>query len=524
MTRRWPRLVPVGVVLALFAVPLRGLLIAQGPPMEEGFMLVFPERVLAGDIPNVDFLHLYGPGSLWALAGAYWVFGTSLLTERLFGLAQEVALVLGVLWLARPWGRVAATVCAAISLVLIVPPIGLTAIAWTGAVALGLWALVAGIAAWDGDRRLALLAGVLGGAALLFRPDAVLAVTAGLVAVGWWLTPALRKRLAAGAALGVAPFLIHLATAGVGAVWRGLVVEPVVELRPGRRLPVPPSPDRFDGFLQRADALEPQWPLPAIDLPAQLTAWFFLLLASIALLVFVAVRRRGEPLDRRLAVLAAFSAGLAPQALQRADSTHLAWVSTVAVAFVPLALARLANRPPALAAGVVLAGVLVLIPHYTARGYGELAAGTFGLHRSGWAVRNDGRTFYAGRPDVAADLQPVLEEADRRSEPGDRLFVGPLDLRRTPYVDSFVYFLLPDLEPATYFIEMDPGVADAPGSGMAEDLASADFAILSPRWDGWEEPNESVRLGSDETARVLDERFCPVAGEGTLYVLYERCR
>ena len=28
-------------------------------------MLVFPERLLHGDIPNRDFLHLYGPGSLW---------------------------------------------------------------------------------------------------------------------------------------------------------------------------------------------------------------------------------------------------------------------------------------------------------------------------------------------------------------------------------------------------------------------------------------------------------------------------
>jgi len=50
--------------------------------MEEGFMLVFPEWVLHGAIPDRDFLHLYGPGSLWALAGAFKVFGVSLLTER----------------------------------------------------------------------------------------------------------------------------------------------------------------------------------------------------------------------------------------------------------------------------------------------------------------------------------------------------------------------------------------------------------------------------------------------------------
>ena len=78
-TRTW-------IVLAILAVfvllPLRGLLRNQGPPMEEGFMLVFPERVLEGDLPNRDFLHLYGPGSLWALAATFKVFGTALKKAR----------------------------------------------------------------------------------------------------------------------------------------------------------------------------------------------------------------------------------------------------------------------------------------------------------------------------------------------------------------------------------------------------------------------------------------------------------
>src|SRR5450759_3842494 len=86
-SRWWQRvetgdLVAIGILLVAFLVPLRGLLRIQGPPMEEGFMLVFPERVLRGAIPNKDFLHLYGPGSLWVLAGVYKVFGTSLTVER----------------------------------------------------------------------------------------------------------------------------------------------------------------------------------------------------------------------------------------------------------------------------------------------------------------------------------------------------------------------------------------------------------------------------------------------------------
>ena len=122
--RRWrPHLldvVAVGIVVVAFALPLRGLLRYQGPPMEEGFMLAFPQEVLRGSVPNEDFLHLYGPGSLWVLAGAFKAFGTSLATERWFGLLQHAGIVFGVWAVARYWGRRTATVCALVSLVIVV--------------------------------------------------------------------------------------------------------------------------------------------------------------------------------------------------------------------------------------------------------------------------------------------------------------------------------------------------------------------------------------------------------------------
>ncbi len=59
--RRGGRSACVAVVVAL---PLRGLYRTPARTMEEGFMLAFPERMLKGAVPNVDFLHLYGPGSL----------------------------------------------------------------------------------------------------------------------------------------------------------------------------------------------------------------------------------------------------------------------------------------------------------------------------------------------------------------------------------------------------------------------------------------------------------------------------
>ena len=67
--------------------------------------------------------------------------------------------------------------------------------------------------------------------------------------------------------------------------------------------------------------------------------------------------------------------------------------------------------------------------------------------------------------------------------------------------------------------KIERGVVD-----VAEDLASADIAILSSVWNDWEEPNDSRDFGSDEPNEVLKEQFCLVDtyGDG-LYELYERC-
>ena len=74
------------------------------------------------------------------------------------------------------------------ALVIIIGPIGLTALAWNGAVALGVCGLALGLAGRrraeagetrSADRRL-LGAGLLAGLALLFRPDLVVAVVVGL--------------------------------------------------------------------------------------------------------------------------------------------------------------------------------------------------------------------------------------------------------------------------------------------------------------------------------------------------------
>ena len=533
--------IALGVLLLAFAVPLYGELRNQGPPMEEGFMLVFPEMVMEGLVPNKDFLHLYGPGSLWVLAGVFEVFGVSLTAQRLVGLAQHVGLVVAVFAVARLWSRSLALLCALIALLIIVPPTGLTALAWVGAVAFGLWAVHLGLRSrhaiddrWAG--RAALGAGLLAGASLLYRPDLVVALTLATLALIRGMAPERVRRMAIGLAVGVSPYLVHVAMAGIGPAFEGMVIDPVFRLRGGRRLAIPPPPDELQGFLQKAGDLEPLgWPLPMLSSAAQITVWFFLLLTSVAVVVVVAVLLiRNEPTSpraRTLLVVAAFGAGLLPQALQRADTAHLAWVSCVPVAFLPIALAELLRRRGVLddrrrgllAGTTVLVVVTLAIPVYTARSYAQLVSETFGRNRISYEITHRGRTFYYGRPDVAAALPPMLQDVEAISEPGDRLFVGTSDLRKTPYNDSFIYYLLPQLEVATYYVELDPGVANEEGSGLAEDVASADVVVLTSVWDDWDEPNDARLVGSDEPNQVLRSQFCSVGAYGGLYELLRRC-
>jgi hypothetical protein len=544
LTTRQRNFIVFGIIALGFLIPLRGLLRSQGPAMEEGFMLVFPERVLHGDLPNRDFLHLYGPGSLWVLAGVFKAFGVSLTAERLVGLLQQVGVVLGVYALARHWGRTIALLCAITSLVIIVPPVGLTALGWVGGVALGLLGLALALESRrvpDGRRarRYAFLGGVLLGFALLYRIDLVLAVGLAVLVMLRGAGRPRSKWLLGGIAAGVAPYVIQLATAGVGTTFRGMILDPVVYLRGGRRLPTPPPWDHLDGFLQKVGAIKPlSWPVPSFSTAQQLTLWFFFLLGSVGFLLFVAGWRlrenRASFTARVLATVAVFSVGLLPQAIQRVDSAHFAWVSCVPIAFLPIGIAEVlkAKAPRVrvrarnlIAGGSVLVFLLALLPFFTARTYTDFSLQSIGVHRIAYKIEHRGRIFYHGRPEAARAANELLPVADRISKPGERLFVGPTDLRKTPYSDAYLYYLLPDLVPATYYIEMDPGVANAPNSGLGDDLRSADIAILSTVWNDWDEPNDARKFGSNRPNEILKRDFCLVEkfGRGGVYELYRRC-
>ena len=531
------------IVALVLLLPVPGLMRYQGPPMEEGFMLVFPERMLHGDLPHRDFLHLYGPGSLWVLAAIYKVFGAQITVERLVGLAQHAFVAFGLWSLLRPWGRRIATAGAVVAILILIGPLGLSAMAWNGALAAAVCALAVGAA---GMRREAqggtttwwyAGAGVLAGVALLYRPDLILAVGLGMVALVLQIARGRRRPLVAGLVGTLALYIPHVLTSGIAASIRGMVIEPVFELRAGRSLPVPPSFGHVDGFLQRAGSLRVTgWPLPMLPVSVQIFTWFLLVPGSILVVVIAAWRlRRARPgTDRAMSYwpAALFCAGLLQQAIQRPDTAHLSWVTGISFPLLIAAVAWLVEvarpawtplRTSLTGIGVVAVLLVGVVPFYPLRTYADLVTQTFGFNRFGFPITHEGRTFYFGSAEGAADAQQIVDALAQRARPGDRLIVGPRDLSRTNYSDVFFYHLFPELTPGTRFIEMDPGIADAEGSPLAGELRRNDWLILSDAWNDWSEPNTSSESRSHAADRVVDEDYCEVATTPT-FTLLRRCR
>jgi hypothetical protein len=137
-------------------------------------------------------------------------------------------------------------------------------------------------------------------------------------------------------------------------------------------------------------------------------------------------------------------------------------------------------------------------------------------------VANGGRHFRIQDPTAARELQSAIDAVARVAPRPHTLFVGPTDLRRTNANDAFVYYLLPHLRPASFYVELDPPASKA-GSGLARDVSKADVLLLGSRWNRDSEQNGTRDFGSNAANLVVQRQFCRRAVSGGYEVL-TRCR
>ncbi len=466
-------------------------------------MIVGAERVLNGAVPHRDFHTLYGPGGFWVVAAAFAASGPSVIVERAVGLAYHVAIVLAVFLLVRTSG-VGLAFFAALVALLFLTAMGLGAFAWAGGFAALLWSLVA-LARRDARARDAILAGALGGLAGLFRIElAAVALVAAL--------PMLVRRdrplvLAYVAGLGGALVLLgaHVAMASPAAFYAGYAVNLTYALA-GGRLPLPPT-------------------------DASSAALLVLVLASAAVALAAGisgVARAPRSADERTRLsLGLLAVALLPNVLQRADEFHLIYVGAVTVPLVLPATARWLGHPRAgrraarAATLVVSLALLLLAPRVI------LASARDALRAAGLApytptaVEHGGRSFPLESADTVAEAGATLAAVEGLARSG-RLIVGPKDLSRTYYTDTYLYFLLPDFVPGTYYLEMVANSSNRVGSRLPDDIAAADVLILTSRYDADYEKWTWGMVGDRRALDVVRDCFVVVSTHGPYEVLVRR--
>jgi hypothetical protein len=499
VTSKATAVVAVGVAaaaLAYLAPATEGL----GAAMDEGAVVSYGDRVLEGAVPHRDFLTFYGPGNPWIVGGAFAVFGRSVGTERAVGLAYRLVIVIALLLIGIRLAGVISGVLAGIAAAALMGAEQIWAYATYGALAFGLLGIA--LTAWavtaSGERRatLGLLAGGLaGGVAVLVRFDAVPAVLLGALPL-LTLASARRRWWYAGGLLSVmAVYVVHLALVGPERIAR--VVGDLVASGPGRRLPLPPL-----------TAYPGSW----------LTSAVLVLLLFAAAGVLLWKRSGHEPVGRLLVSLALFGFALLPYVLSRADAPHI-WPFVIMPlslfpALILVGVGTLGSREP-IRRGLV--AVVAFVTLAIVVDYGDL---TLDRARD---LRNVRHAYRGFEDDDSRDAaRSVRARLRALSRPGDSLFVGPQDLRRTNGGPTYMYFVLDEFEPASYYLEMNPGTANREGSGLADELRQADWLILTSEWDNWDEPNESSKLGPAEPNEVVRDDFC-LRLERREYRLYERC-
>lgn len=463
--RRHRYLLP-GLVIALAVVPKLFFLKVPILGMDESILLIYPEQLLDGRVPNRDFFTVYGPGNFAVLAAAFSVFGQSLVVERLVGVAYQAAIVAGVMGVTRRHGFGAHIGAGVVSVLLMAGPT--PALSWMGGLAISVCSLAL---LHRGGHRAAMVAGVLAGLAMCWRYEMAVLVVAAAPLL--WRDARARRYLV-GYAVGLVPTVLHMGVAGRA------VVDNVVLERMGLNA-------QLDSSLLS----------PFVALLAGL-----LLLAGVGMLAMALWRR-----DRVALSSAVLAVLLLPQAFQRVDFVHV--VAMAGSVVFPLALGPLfglmrRSAPP---------GVVEAVAGFAVLAFAVEAALTPGTN----VVHHGGRTLY-GSPAARQVVAAVTEHVPA----GSRVFIGSSDMSVPTVTAIELYQLLPEYRNDFYYLELPVGVAEKHGSPLVADIESADALVLTDPPPGLELQYPHLGTGSQDANRAVAAGFCPVE-ELAVAVIYVAC-
>jgi hypothetical protein len=499
--RTFRKIFVCAVVILIVLVPLWADFEHTAAPMDEGSLLVYPELMLKGEVPYRDFETFYGPGNLWVLSAVYAVSNPNIFVERAVGLAYRILILAAIFMIVQRWSIPLAVGCTFLAGMFILPSL-LAAYAWMGGMVCCLWSIWM-IAAPESKWR-ALGGGILAGSALLFRPDLGPAVIASALPLFLLMRFAQRRYYVVGAFVALLPLAGLTLLASPRELLNNLLLFPLVA-NPARHLP-----------LFSADAY--------------LICLFFVHIAAAVANVIAGAAavyaKRSDPGSRVLLALALFGLGLTHQAAQRIDLLHVICAAFISISMLPLSVflllrlnARTTMSPrkdAILATTMVVIFVDAFVPEISLYFRHEFVNAFQNETPKAVFIAEHGRSFPVPSDQMAVALAKMFDRLDALASPGDRLFVGPADLRRTNRNDTFIYHMMPQLRPSTYFLEMNPRSANRPNSRLAEDVASADWLVLDHVLDAWSEQNESIKCGSDRPMRVVEQQFELCARYGPL--------
>lgn len=468
------------VVVATATSACAWSLFAPTATQDEWSLLIYADQINSGQVPNRDFFTPYGPGTFWPISLAFLASPEpSVFSARAVAIFYHAAVALGVWGLCRNAGRTVAVTAGVFSGLLAA---GLLAIpyGWMLALSSVLWSIVAA------ERRRFLLCGALAAWACTVRPEFVVLVIALMCVL-------IRSKIdltraSTGFAIAALPLIWHLIAAGSDLV-QNVFLDRVTA---ATRFPFPPS-------------------------SPMLRAQLALVLAAILVLIVHAAttKRRMEVVRAVLAI------GILPQALQRTDSEHIAFVG---IAVIPLAVAvvllrvrgalnnsarhRLSRLAPAMATAVAAASLLMAF-----------------VAPRGVILTYHDRKVVMQDEDVARETAAVADAIETVGQTyKSPVLIGTDNMSRAAIIETGYYFLLPEFIPDAYYLELAPGVSERRGSRLADDLEKATVLALSPfSGQRYRFLYPYLPMGDSELNSYVAENFCLVDRSSSLS-FYARCK